>query len=443
MVQKMEKPVKILIINVHSAQNKGDAALLAMAIKYLRDVFPKSSFTIAANDLDGLTIAESKVGSFFYWMHKVSSEGKMQWYPLGIMKILIVSLWALMTCRLFGRPSFLGVQRALKDTISVYFEADLVVSAPGNFLYSSGKFGFTFLVITYTMGYALLAGKPLYLLPQSVGPLRRNRDRKLLRWILNRARIVMIREPLSKEELLNAGVNNPRCYLMPDLAFALQGAPLQEAIAQLRAWNVDINADRPLLGVTVINWGARTAKEGLQIRYEEALIRAITYFLDNFGGKALFFPQVRSKAFVNDDLTVARRITARLGKERHVLLIEEDLSPELLKAIYGLMDIFVGTRMHSNIFALSQGVPVIAIAYFPKTRGIMQMLGLEEWVLDIEKIAPESLILRMVELYQEKERISKYIKAKLGSLIQDCSRVGLYIASDFALLAGEPNEVAK
>lgn len=443
MVQKIERPVKILIINVHSAQNKGDAALLTMAVKCLRDAFPINSFTIAANDLDGLTIAESKVGSFFYWMHRVSSEGKMQWHPLGIMKVLIVSLWTLMTYRLFGHPSFLGIPRVLKDTINAYFEADLVVSAPGNFLYSSGKFGLTFLVIAYTMGYALLSGKPLYLLPQSIGPLRRKRDRKLIRWILNRARIVMIREPISMNELFNAGVSNPRCYLKPDLAFALQSAPLQEAITRLCAWGVDSDTDRPLLGITTINWGARTGRGDLQIRYEDALIQAVTYFLDNFGGKALFFPQVRSKALVNDDLQVARRITSQLSKRHHVLLIEEDLSPELLKAIYGLMDIFVGTRMHSNIFALSQGVPVIAIAYFPKTWGIMQMLGLEKWVLDIDKIAPESLISRMVELYRERGNISQYMKAKLGQLVQDCSQVGLCIASDFALLVGEPNEATK
>ncbi|MEM2045890.1 MAG: polysaccharide pyruvyl transferase family protein [Candidatus Bathyarchaeia archaeon] len=443
MAQDKERPVKILIINVHSAQNKGDAALLTMAVKCLRDAFPTSSFTIAANDLDSLTIAESKVGSFFYWMHRVSPEGKIQWYPAGIMKVLIVSLWALVTYRLLGCPFFLGMSHALKDTINAYFEADLVVSAPGNFLYSSGKFGFTFLVTAYTMGYALLSGKPLYLLPQSIGPLRRNRDRKLIRWILNRARIVMIREPLSMDELLNVGVSNPRCYLKPDLAFALQSAPIQEATARLRTWGVESDYDRPLLGITVINWGARTGREDLQIRYEDALIKAVTYFLDNFGGKALFFPQVRSKAFANDDLQVARRITSQLSKEHYVLLIEEDLSPELLKAIYGLMDIFVGTRMHSNIFALSQGVPVIAIAYFPKTWGIMQMLGLEKWVLDIDKITSESLLSRMVELYQEREHISQYIKAQLGQLIQECSQVGLYIASDFALLEGKANETAK
>lgn len=441
MVQKIERPVKILIINVHSAKNKGDAALLIMAIKCLRDVFPKGSFVIAANDLEGLTLVDAKVvGSFLYWMHRISTDGKTQWHLLSIVKTLIVSLWALMTYKLFRRPSFLGVHSVLTDSINAYFEADLVVSAPGNFLYSSGKLGLTFLITAYTMGYALLSGKPLYMLPQSIGPLHRNRDRILLRWILNRARIVMIREPLSIKELLYAGIRNPRCYLIPDLAFSLPSAPIQEALARLYAWNVDILTDRPLLGITVINWGARVGKEELQRCYEEVLVKSIRYFLDSIGGKALIFSQVHGKARVNDDLMIARRVKARLSDDSRVILIEEDIPPDLLKAIYGLMDIFIGTRMHSNIFALSQGVPVIAIAYFPKTWGIMQMLGLEKWVLDIDKITTESLVSRLIELYQEREKISQAIKAKIAQFAYETDLVGSYIASDFALLNGNSDE---
>lgn len=442
----LEQPVKILIINVHSAQNKGDAALLLMAIKRLSEAFPQSSFIIAANDLNGLdkiTSTYSRVGSFMYWMHQVSPEGKVQWRPLSIIKILAVSLWALITYKLLGQPYFLGTEQGLRDTIKSYFDADLVVSAPGNFLYSSGKLGFTFMVVAYTMGYALLAGKPLYLLPQSVGPLHRERDRRLLRWILNRARIVMIREPFSRGELLKAGVNNPQCYLIPDLAFALQSAPSQEAMERLQIWGVDVNEDRPLLGITTINWGARTGRDDLQTQYEDAIAKTIAVFLEKFGGKAIFFPQVRGKSLINDDLIAARRIVSRLGRNPRVLLVEEDLSPELLKAIYGLMDLFVGTRMHSNIFALSQGVPVVAIAYFPKTWGIMQMLGLEKWVVDINGITPESLLSRLIELYQNKEQVKRSIRAKLTQIVQESSLAASYIASDFALLTGDRDEHAK
>jgi colanic acid/amylovoran biosynthesis protein len=427
--------LKILIVNVHSAQNKGDAALVKMAINILQKVFPWSSVTIAANDPESFVADERKVGSLIYWMHKVSAKGYMQWRHGVVAKMLLASLWALITYKLFGQPCFVGLQQKQKETLQVYFDSDLVVSAPGNFLYSSGKFGLTFILVAYTMAYAILAGKPLYLLPQSIGPLYRERDRKLLRWVLERARIVMVREPISLEEIHRAGVRNPRCYIMPDLAFAFQGASREEAINWLRIWGVDPEAERPLLGVTTINWGARTGNEELQSRYEEALAAATSYYLDKFGGTVLYFPQVCSKALVNDDRVPAKRIVERLGESRRVILVEETLSPELLKAIYGLMDVFIGTRMHSNIFALSNGVPVIAIAYLHKTQGIMQMLGLDRWVIDIKEITPEKLIDKLIDLWQERERVRYHIQAEIACLVKQIDLVGLHIASDFTLLA--------
>lgn len=431
-------PIKILLINVHSVQNKGDAALLKMAIKNLRSAFPQCSITIAVNDPDSLSElgGESKVGSLIYWMHRASASGEMRWRYLDMVKMLLASIWALITYRLIGRPYLWGLQGAQKDTLRAYFESDMVVSAPGNFLYSSGRLGATFLLVAYTMGYAILAGKPLYLFPQSIGPLRRKRDQKLARWILNRARVVMVREPISLEEVRRVGISNPRCYLVPDLAFAFQSAPREEAMEHLRALGVDVERERPLLGVTVINWGARVRNDEVQSRYEESLGTVTRYYLDNFGGKVLYFSHVRSRATINDDRIPTRRIVERLGETQRVVLVEEAFSPELLKAMYGLMDIFIGTRMHSNIFALSQGVPVIAIAYFHKTKGIMQMLGLEEWVIDIEAITPELLINKLIKLWQEKDKIRQLIQEKLILLAKDTNLASLYIASDFVSLRG-------
>jgi len=90
--------------------------------------------------------------------------------------------------------------------------------------------------------------------------------------------------------------------------------------------------------------------------------------------------------------------------------------------------------MHSNIFALSQGVPLIAIAYFHKTWGIMQMLGLERWVIDIEAVTPEGLINKLVELWQEREQIKQLIKIKVRDLIAKTNLASLYVASDFDLI---------
>jgi len=360
----------------------------------------------------------------------------MRWRYVTIFQLLLASLWAVLTYRLFNCPYFFGLTQAQKRSLQVYFEADLVASAPGNFMYSSGKAGLTFLIIAYTMTYAMLAGKPLYLFPQSIGPLRRVRDQKLVKWILNRARLVMVREPISLKEIQKVGVTNSHCRLVPDLAFTFQGESVEETKAWLRTFGIDTEQDQPLLGLTVINWGAQTAQSEIQKCYEGALFTAANYFLETTNGKVIFFSQVCSSTLVNDDRIPTRRVVERIREESNrVVFIERLTTPELLRTAYGLMDIFIGTRMHSNIFALSGGVPVVAIAYRYKTQGIMQMMGLENWVIDIEQITGEALVAKLTSLWQERYIIRHHIQARVADLAQEAEQAGAYIASDFASLS--------
>jgi colanic acid/amylovoran biosynthesis protein len=72
-------------------------------------------------------------------------------------------------------------------------------------------------------------------------------------------------------------------------------------------------------------------------------------------------------------------------------VIREDLHPLALIDFCGSMDIFIGTRMHSNIFALINSVPVVAVEYEHKTKGIMQSLGLADLTLNINTLSLSEL----------------------------------------------------
>ncbi|VWX34449.1 conserved hypothetical protein [Exiguobacterium oxidotolerans] len=66
--------------------------------------------------------------------------------------------------------------------------------------------------------------------------------------------------------------------------------------------------------------------------------------------------------------------------------------PEQLVDMYGKMNRFIGSRMHSTIFSLAGGVPTIALSYQPKTLGTFKRLGLEEFVYDIEHFNKEEVL---------------------------------------------------
>ena len=419
----------ILLINVHSSCNAGDAALTLVALEQLRVQFSQSRFTLAMDDPSSHSGDGRAVHSFFGWVRRGS-----RWRVGNLAWLVPASIVPILTYRLFGKALFVLTPLDLRATVQAYIQADMVVSKPGGFLYSSGR-GVTFAVSIYTMLAAWLAGKPLYMCPQSIGPLTRSWERVLLKWTLERVRIVMVREPVSLGELQALGLSDQRCHLLPDLAFGFPGAPAPSAKEWLQAQGIRSDGDKPLLGMTVIRWGAQNPRFTRQTEYEAACARAARFFIEQYDGQVVLFPQVWGPSVSQDDRVAARRVAGYLHDlNRSVFMIEDPISPDLLKAVYGLTDLFVGTRMHSNIFCLSEGVPVIAIGYQPKTRGIIQMVGLERWMIDIERVSGQALIGLLEALWDERDHVRDHLRRTIPLLVQQGRQAGAMIAADYAAL---------
>ncbi|MFN3334437.1 MAG: polysaccharide pyruvyl transferase family protein, partial [Caldilinea sp.] len=166
--------------------------------------------------------------------------------------------------------------------------------------------------------------------------------------------------------------------------------------------------------------------------YESALIAALNVFVTRHGGTVFFFPQVTGPSQAEDDRIPSRRVAAGLRAcGASIALIDATWSPAELQTAYGQMDIFIGTRLHSNIFALTAGTPVVAIAYFYKTFGIMQMLGLSEWVLDIWTVTDQELEQRLELLWQQRAVLRRHLGSVLPQLQEEARRACNLIRADF------------
>ena len=116
----------------------------------------------------------------------------------------------------------------------------------------------------------------------------------------------------------------------------------------------------------------------------------------------------------NDDRIVAHEVVNSMRNDAKILCGE--YSPRQLSSIYGNMDIHIGTRMHSNILAMLSGTPVVAIQYEFKTSGLMDSIGLNDFVVDVNQIDPESLIHLVEKAISEKHWIVQQIFKKLPEL---------------------------
>jgi colanic acid/amylovoran biosynthesis protein len=417
---------KILLINVHSSYNAGDAALTRAAIDQLHVHYPKSTITLIMNDPRSHLGDEPALLSFLTWVNKPKKHQAIRFFWLVFMTL--IPLW---THRLFGRAIYTPRTVELKETIKAYIAADLVVSTPGGYLYSYGR-GRALIIILYTMWLALAAGKPLYLFPQSYGPLKHNFEFSFTRYVLSRARKVMAREQLSYEYLKNLGIPVSNCFLLPDMAFTFKGGTSDDADLWIANQGIDPLSDRPLMGLTIIDWGAQFQGFTHQEKYETAVSALIRHFIARYQGKAILFPQCWGPSPIEDDRIPSSRVAERLNDlAGSILVVKSPLSPDLLKAVYGEMDLFIGTRMHSNIFALSQHVPVIAIGYLHKTQGIALTVGIEEWVLDIHDIESSIIIEKFDRWWLKRDQIRQQLEQTIPGVIQKALQAGELVANDY------------
>ncbi|NQT55509.1 MAG: polysaccharide pyruvyl transferase family protein [Desulfobacteraceae bacterium] len=289
--------------------------------------------------------------------------------------------------------------------IKSYANFDLIIACGGGYLLQPGKLPkldrwlriHDTLLFAYDFYLAKAFNKPYILYNQSIGPFFRRSDFMAYIRFMRDAKVVLCRESLTYERLKEVGVSNIK--QVADIAFHL--APKHSNL--LTKYTKKMDGTK--IGLTVRKW----LDSNRQDFYENALAEFIRNVLSQDDKAQFYFmPQVHYPVGDDDDSIVSLRIRDKLptNLSKSVHLITEDLHPAELKYTIGQMDYFVGTRMHSNIFALSMGIKTIAIAYEPKTVGIMKDLGLSRYVIPMEESDGDNLLSLFNELHEDVNYLS-------------------------------------
>lgn len=427
--------VRALLVNLYSSQNAGDAAALEVTISQLRRAFPYLRLSLSMPDPayhaedESVDVLNSFLGLWRPWGQDRNSRPK--WRLVAMSAALADTLWAALKFRLRRRPQQ-GILTSERGLIEAYLRADFVVSAAGMNFYTMGRLGLPLLTSLYTAGYAVMLGKPLYIISQSIGPFHRSWERWLMRWLLSKAALVFVRDTGSWRLLGDMGLAGPRYRLFPDIVFAFQGALPDQGIQLLNQYGIDVKRDRPLLGCTVVNRFIRSIPQEVWDNYEKSLIGAIRRFIESHGGKVIFFPQTTGPTQMEDDRESAQRVVAKIRETTDgIVYVDQPQPAAVLKSAYGLMDLCLATRAHAAVFALASEVPALVVGYHWKARGIMEILGLDEWVLDIDSVNEDLLSARLEALWKERHRVRSTLRRTIPDVVQRIEGLGPIIAEDF------------
>lgn len=286
-----------------------------------------------------------------------------------------------------------------QDVVSVaraIRRADLVVSCGGSFLHDI--YAKNLNPRLATMHLCRRAGVPYAIFGQSIGPLVAPLSRMGAREVLDGAAWIGVRDPASAEVVRSLGVGVP-VYLGVDAAVLGIGVG-------------GPRSDGPTLGVTVRHWhfpGANDAP-AMQAVYERDVAAACRAWVAESGGEVRFLSNCTGfGGYAQDDRVAARRVAANVPGA--VVVEADDLGFAEVRGMAGACDFFLGTRMHSLIFATTAGVPAVGIAYEFKTGEWMESVGLGNAWVDISDTG--TLAERVVEGWRAREES----KGRLATLL--------------------------
>lgn len=399
------KTVNVLIVGHDTFENRGCQALIYTTTEILKRFIPNAHFKVFSWDPDYDQLRFNKNGiPCEFLLHrfntaKFSSRNRF-WLFLN---------------------SELGIHTEKGLVVPKHFFnalrwADLIVVSGGDVLADYSEMAIKQYFFPMAVGMAL--GKPVYVFGQSISRYKNEKLKKFCKKYLDKAALITVREPLSYNYLKELGIKAP-FYLTADPAFLLRPCAPERLEAMFREEGIRRDAE-PRIGFsvsrTVTRWGASDHGD---------FVSGVASALDRLAerhksARFLFVPHVSClKDARKDDRMIGREIYERTSCKDRVDQVQGDYSCEELKAMIGSCDVFVGARTHSTIAALSQYVPTLALAYSIKAYGIMnQLLNEDVGVLSTRDFSADTLIQRIEDLYENKDRYAGQIKSRMPQIIE-------------------------
>ena len=305
---------KILISGYYGFNNIGDESILRTVIDNLREKLPDVDITVLSQN-PGLTAEKYGV--------------KAAW-------------------RMGRRDIFRSVRGC-----------DLLLSGGGSLLQdaTSRKSILYYLAI---LALAQLLGKRTFIYSQGIGPITGRVNCRLTALVLRRTDGIVVRDEGSRDLLRKIGVPEDLIHVTADPVIRVKKPDPAQGLALLEREGCP---RRP--GRLTVGWAVKARKPDKHLLQE--VEKCILWLREAYGADSVLIP-----FFHKEDVGVCAGVAERLGGQAGCLR-EKYLSEETL-SIIGCMDVLVGVRLHSLIYAAVMGVPMVGISYDPKVESFLSSI---------------------------------------------------------------------
>ncbi len=346
-------PRRVLVAGYYGHGNLGDEAILEAMLAGLREARPDVEVTVVSGHPER-TVAH----------HSVRAVHERDWT-------------ALIDAAGASDAIVLGGGGLFHD----YFGTD------ENTLFTRAHWG-----LSYCAAFPTLASwfdRPFMLYAVGVGPLRSGDGAKFTRLTFERADRATLRDEASAALVRSMGAATERVSVTADPAFLLTSSPADRVQAVLR--EAGVPAGKRLVAVAVRPWEKTVPADQWQAPLAAALDQLVTD-----GSTAIVFVPFQSgqDAGLTDDRAASERVH-RLMKHAGAATIAGAIDrPADAQGLFAGADLVIAMRLHAAILAANAETPIVAIAYDPKVRHVMDQLGLGDYALDLEHLTAPALVER-------------------------------------------------
>ena len=238
---------------------------------------------------------------------------------------------------------------------------DMLISGGGSLLQdvTSSKSIHYYLFI---IRLAKLLGKKVFIYSQGIGPIDHAFNRRATARALKKADGIVVRDERSAKLLEQIGLPQERIVITADPVIRMK-RPDRTVGREILA-RAGIKKD----GRLTVGWAIR--EKNRDSTFVREITECIRWLRENYDAESVLIP-----FHYEEDREVCSVIAERTNGAAKCLS-EKYLSEDML-SIIGNMDVLVGVRLHSMIYAAIMGVPIIGVSYDPKCTAFLNSVGLD------------------------------------------------------------------
>lgn len=314
-------------------------------------------------------------------------------------------------------------------------KSDLVILGGGGIFHEYLGFHEEYLLTQSHAGLSFYAGlplmaamykKPCMLYSVGVGPLFSEKGEQFLRLAFNLASVATVRDLESMSLLERLKIHSPKIRVTADPAYNLI-PNTQKANIALDTQRISYNESLLRVAVCPRHWDINISEE----QWQENLAKGLDWLAKDRDLMIIFVPFQNSPISPDwNDFSAAEAILLKMQYKECAKILEPSHDPEEVAGIISLCDMVIGMRLHSLIFAISAGVPIVGLVYDPKVENMLAQAKMDEYLIQLNELTPELLYKTVRNALNSRDKISNLLHSvnkKLRKLAGENGKIALQL----------------